>query len=389
MDESLDKVKILFVAPSNSVHTKRWLERASSSGINVLLYDLYEGIDYDLPYVRHSFQFNEKSGVFHDFAKVLFHYKKLKEITSKEDIRLIHLHWLFHQAPFAATFLRNIPIIATSWGSDVQVNWKPLKDQYKKKIINFILVSRIAIKSSAICCDSIAQKKILIRRGGWGNKIKIIYFGTNVDKFNKIKKSPDLRKRLGARENHVLVLSNRNHELIYDIQTFLRAAKMASEVNPELKFVVAGSGSLTHDLKKLSSELGLDNCVSFPGKLNDEDFASLSATCDIYVSTSSSDGGLAASTAEAMSSSTPVIVSNFGENSRWLKNETAGLIFEIGDHKELSKKILRLSWDVTLRDNMGRKGRQVIELENNSKVEWLKVEQMYKLTIGRRTFPES
>ena len=39
---------------------------------------------------------------------------------------------------------------------------------------------------------------------------------------------------------------------------------------------------------------------------------------DIYVSTSLSDGGLAASTAEAMACELPVIITNFGVNSKWI-----------------------------------------------------------------------
>ena len=32
-------MNILYVAPSNSIHTKRWINRASKNGINCYLYD--------------------------------------------------------------------------------------------------------------------------------------------------------------------------------------------------------------------------------------------------------------------------------------------------------------------------------------------------------------
>ena len=372
-------IKILFIAPSNSVHTSRWLERTYSSGIDLKIYDLYNGDDYSLPFERYVGHSEKKLGLISDILAIFSHYRKLSKITSNEKFDLIHLHWLFHQAPYASTFLKGIPIVATSWGSDVQVPWKPFKSQFKKKLTNLMLIRRIAKKSDVICCDSMAQKEILVKRGAEGSKVKIIYFGTDTEKFNDNKYSQDLRFRLGASAETILVLSNRNHEQIYDIPTFLKAAKSALEINSRLRFVVAGSGSLTDQLKDLVKKLEIDQHVVFPGRLNNEDFAALSASCDIYVSTSTSDGGLAASTAEAMSSCTPVIITNFGENSNWLKNETAGYIFEIGDSDELSKILLKLADDPDLMKKLGINGRKVIVEENNARTEWDKVLNMYSM----------
>lgn len=377
----MKKYKILFVAPSNSVHTLRWLERFTSSGHEAHLFDLYTEGAFTLQIPRYFLRPLDNKGLLADIKQTFLIYKFLKDLIEKEKFDAIHLHWLFHQAPFAATFLKKIPIVSTSWGSDIQVPWRPLKIQLKKKIINIIMVSRIARKSIFMCCDSQAQKRILVRRGSSENRVKIIYFGTDINKFRKQNRSFELRDKLGANSDTVLVLSNRNHEDVYDIPTFVRAAKIASAVNDRLRFVIAGSGTNTNNLIDLVRQLDIESKVVFPGRLDDSDFANLSASCDVYVSTSKSDGGLAASTAEAMASEIPVLVSNFGENSDWLRNQTAGFVFNIGDEVSLANLIIKLSNDSLLRSELGKKGRGIIERDNNSEIEWEKVKSLYQLVV--------
>ena len=377
----MKKYKILFVAPSNSVHTLRWLERFTSSGHEAHLFDLYTEGAFTLQIPRYFLRPLDNKGLLADIKQTFLIYKFLKDLIEKEKFDAIHLHWLFHQAPFAATFLKKIPIVSTSWGSDIQVPWRPLKIQLKKKIINIVMVSRIARRSIFMCCDSQAQKRILVRRGSSENRVKIIYFGTDINKFRKQNRSFELRDKLGANSDTVLVLSNRNHEDVYDIPTFVRAAKIASAVNDRLRFVIAGSGTNTNNLIDLVRQLDIESKVVFPGRLNDSDFANLSASCDVYVSTSKSDGGLAASTAEAMASEIPVLVSNFGENSDWLRNQTAGFVFNIGDEVSLANLIIKLSNDSLLRSELGKKGRGIIERDNNSEIEWEKVKSLYQLVV--------
>jgi L-malate glycosyltransferase len=371
------RIKILFIAPSNSIHTKRWIERFVSMGNEAHLFDIYNGSDYLIPAKRHTISPVNRKGLFFDIVQIFRIYRVLRKIVKTEKYDCIHLHWLFHQAPYAATFLKNVLIVATPWGSDVQVPWLPLKKQLKKKIVNNIIVARISKKSSAICCDSIEQRNILINRGADENKIKIIYFGTDIEKFKFENRSEALRIKLGATEKDLLILSNRNHEDIYDIPTFLKAARIALDFNPFLRFVVAGSGSRTNELKEYAMTLGISNKVVFPGRLDDSDFANLSASCDIYVSTSKSDGGLAASTAEAMASKVPVLITNFGENSDWLRGESCGFIFPIGDAEKLATLIIRLSSDAHLRLELGTCGQKIIAEDNNSEIEWKKVINLY------------
>jgi glycosyltransferase involved in cell wall biosynthesis len=379
-------MNILYVAPSNSIHTKRWINRASKNGINCFLYDQIPGGGDRIDSCKNTY-FVQKINVFKPliFLKpllyTLFHFVKLRKVIKKNDFDLIHIHWLFDFSVLASTFQRRIKIVITPWGSDIQYSPNSNRLRSVKIAFNKFLIRRIARKTDAVCCDSIAQKEILEKAGTPSKKIHIIYFGTDVNAYSPENRKVNLREKYGANESSVLVISNRSHEPVYDLETFIRASKIAYEGNRDLRFVLAGSGSLTSNYKQLISELDLKSIYYLPGRMDDEEFSCSTASCDIYVSTSKSDGGLAASTAEAMASGLPVLISDFGENASWLKNESAGMVFPIGDYKKLADQIIMLSKNQADRNQRGKIGRAIISEFNNSEIEWQKVEKLYSNLI--------
>ncbi len=379
-------MKILIIAPSNSVHTTRWIKRTLDSGIEVDLYDLASNdeLNDDLKLSYHFKCSNEviwfsKVPVFGQFLILAREFFRLRKAIrfSKPDI--IHCHWLFHSAPFFATYLaKGIPLIATPWGSDIQVPLKPLRGRLKKVLVNRIFIKRIARKSTNFCCDSNKLADILAGFGADRKKIKLIYFGTDVEAFSPKNRSESLREKFGAASaTDVLIISNRSHEPIYDIPTLILAAKDLRPIHPTFKYVIAGSGSLTSKFKQMVADLSLEDIFYFTGRLDDSEFTSATASCDIYVSTSTSDGGLAASTAEAMACEVPVIVTRFGENSLFVDGLSTGLLFEIGDVEDLKRCIISLGVSPNSRKEMGQEARRKIVTSNNSKVEWKKVLSLY------------
>jgi glycosyltransferase involved in cell wall biosynthesis len=376
-------MKILFIGPSNSVHAIRWIEQAIDSGIDCALFDLVPGASTptDSAISKH-FTYENQQGflsrlpIIGELTGMRRQYLLLKEAVNSFSPDVIHCHWLFHSLPFVATFLQDVRIISTPWGSDLQFPVKPLKGRLKKVIANRVLTSRIISKSDGFCCDSRQLASILKHRGATVDP-RIIYFGTDISKFSSKNRSDEIRKKFGAGDGDLLIISNRSHENLYDIQTLIRAAFLLRNSHTNLRYVIAGSGSITESLKNLVKDLELQDIFYFTGRLNDAEFIGATASCDIYVSTSTSDGGLAASTAEAMSCEVPVVISEFGENAEWLTNETAGLLFEIGNENELANKIQRLAQSEDLRRAMGRAGRDKISTDNNSVLEWQKVLKMY------------
>ncbi len=376
-------MKVLFVAPSNSIHTKRWINRASFNGVESFLYDQIAGGRDSIPQCKEIFFIPDLkiNGLLRPFKTIINfyqHFFKLRKILKSNTFDLVHIHWLFDISVLAVTFQKNLRMVITPWGSDIQYRPKSGKFRFIKIAFNRFLISRLARRAMAVCCDSEAQKVILQKAGAIPEKIKIIYFGTDVQIYKPENRSNQLRLKYGATDNSVLVISNRSHEPVYDIPTFIRASKSAFEKNQNLRFILAGSGSLTSDYINLINELGMKPFFYLPGRMDDAEFSSSTASCDIYVSTSTSDGGLAASTAEAMASGLPVLISDFGENSSWLHDQSAGYVFPIGDHNKLAEQLISLSIDSEKRRILGENGREIIKKFNNSEVEWKKVSNLYE-----------
>ena len=93
------------------------------------------------------------------------------------------------------------------------------------------------------------------------------------------------------------------------------------------------------------------------------------ATCDIYVSTSLSDAGLASCTGEAMASGTAVVVTDSAENYLWVKNDETGALVPVKNPTALSESIIDLLSNDEKRERVGQAGMICIRQNYNYEVE--------------------
>lgn len=158
---------------------------------------------------------------------------------------------------------------------------------------------------------------------------------------------------------------------------------MLKEV-PETKFIIVGEGSEKERLKNLAVSLDVVDSVSFIGfVLNDELPRYLNAT-DVYVSTSLSDGGIAASTAEAMSCGLPVIVTDVANNRMWVEDGVNGFVIPIKNRKMLAERIIYLLKNEDARRRFGNINRKIIEERNDYYKEMAKMEDIYQGLVKRQ-----
>lgn len=390
-------MKILFIAPGDSLHTSRWIERVSREGVECVFFDMTdESLMHPLA-LKKIFRIPNQSNsnilnnvlrflgpvgwAISNLKHVLQNYLVLRRIVKSEKPDLIHLHWLFHAASLATSFISKVPIISTPWGSDLLTPEYKRKASKLDKLKHKYVVRRVVNKSYGFCCDAPHMRAKLAEFGADVKKVQIIYFGTDINTFSPENRDPKFWVKFGLGENSLKVLSNRVLADMYDIETFIRSSRIVNEVNPEIDFIIAGGGPQTEKLKSYATSSGSSKGITFTGRLNDEDFAMATNSCDIYVSTSPTDGGIAASVAEAMSAEIPVIITDFGDNQSWLRNQTAGFIFPIGDSEELAALIIRLANSPMQRKSMGVTGRSIISKDNNSAVEIVKIIKLYEHVV--------
>jgi len=236
---------------------------------------------------------------------------------------IVHVHYLstYGFVAFLFVLLHRVPFIGTVWGSDIR-----LPRGLWRRALGFILR-----RMDVITCDAQFVARELIGLGVSPRRIRLIFFGTDVENFRPVAREPNVNPG---------VISCRGLSEMYDV-------------------ACAGQGPLYRKLVNMSHGSGA--MFVFPGWV---DMASWLPHFDVFVNTSPVDAGLSASTAEAMACGLPVVVTDTCENSWWV-DEHCGLLFPASDPVALADALIGLLKDPSRRRRMGKIGRRVIVRRNS------------------------
>ncbi len=133
---------------------------------------------------------------------------------------------------------------------------------------------------------------------------------------------------------------------------FVRAARRVIDRDPNVLFILAGSGDLERQMMHLAASLGIADKILFPGFLRGHDQHEAYALADLFVMPSISEPfGLAA--LEAMRVGTPVIVS---KQSGVAEAVASALKVDFWDVEKMADLMLSVLDSPALRDELSRKG---------------------------------
>ena len=370
-----EEMKIFYIVPLESIHAERWMRYFADAGhdIHLITSDKPSQIIKNVkvnPLKRFGPHFPIISHLVNSIAKE-FQFRKLIR-TLKPDI--IHAHYIMR-----ATLLGAVsgfhPFVVTVWGSDILI--APKESKISRYIAKYVLR-----KADLITCDGENVKKAMIKLGVNSSKIKIIYFGVDTEKFIRGPKDEELKNKLEISDSPIII-SLRRLEPLYDVETLIRCIPFVFKEVPQAKFIIAGKGSEETKLKALAKSLKILESIRFVGWIPHNELPQYIASADIYVSTALSDAGLAVSTAEAMASELPVIITDFGDNRKWVKDGINGFIIPLRDPEVLAQKIIYLLQNESERKKLGKANRQIIEEKNNWEKEMGKMEKLYQELIKK------
>lgn len=360
-------MRICYVGNASSIHLQRWIKWVASRGHDV---HLITDFPIEINNVKiYSIEHKKESGVKNFLSRMRQTKKFVKEI--KPD--LLHAHYVFGYGTFGA-YTNFHPYVLTAWGSDILVDTSSI---FKK-----VLVKNALKKADLITCDAQHLKDRMMELGIEGQKINIIYFGTDSTKFSPQKKNESLKKKLELNESPV-VISLRTLKPIYNVESLISAIPLVLQQIPQAKFIIAGEGPEEKMLKEMASSLKVSDSIRFVGSIQNDELPYYLTASDVYVSTSLSDAGLAASTAEAMACELPVISTDFGANAEWVKDGENGFLVPTKDPTSLAEKIIVLLKDKNLQLKFGKKGRKVITERLDYHTEMSKVEKIYETLIQK------
>ncbi|RJQ13676.1 MAG: glycosyltransferase [Nitrospiraceae bacterium] len=228
-------------------------------------------------------------------------------------------------------------------------------------------------------------KDALLLEGVPGEKIVVIPLGTDIERF-----SPDeaagkrTRKNLGIAEEEKVVLFSGTiawEKGIYDLAHAARLVTLEDSIKAvPLKFVIAGQGPESQNIKKCIKELGMDNIFTFIDCYPYHEMQELLNAADIFVFPSiptkawREQFGMAV--IEAMACGTPVVSTVTGPMDEIVAD--AGTLVQPNDPTTLSAAIIRLLKDDPLRREFGKKGRERAVREYDSKKIALKFASLFE-----------
>ena len=240
--------------------------------------------------------------------------KALEELLEKEDIGIIHGHYLFPAGAAAVEVGKEhgIKTYVTAHGSD-------MFELYKKQPFMRSPVKKVLRDADGVFAVSNALKHEIIATGvtGIANKTKLSWNSVDINKFSS--KANDSFKKENKLEDKPIVLFVGNLIKRKNVESLLEAKKVSQS---DYYLVIVGDGPL---FKKLSKKVEEENIhdVIFTGSRNDVE--NIIPSCDVLVLPSYSESfGLVL--IEALACGKPVIGSDVGGITEIINNDVGLLV---------------------------------------------------------------
>jgi glycosyltransferase involved in cell wall biosynthesis len=240
------------------------------------------------------------------------------------------------------------PFVLFTYGSDVLID-------PKRSLLHRWITRRVIQSADLIQVDSEVVRRAAISLGG--SPAKIVTFPRfDLNDLRNVEHDSSFRRALGWNDKTVVV-SVRLHEKLYDLDTLIRAIPIVVSRRCDIRFLVFGGGAQTAKLVKLASELNVRAFIHFMGFVPRHKMMQCLGSCDIYVSTSPSDG-TSSSLLEAISLEIPVVATRIPGNAEWISDRVDGLLFESHDHSSLAEAILHLTARRAEASRLARRAKQ-------------------------------
>ncbi len=286
-------------------------------------------------------------------------YQKLCELLRHRHFDIIHdnqtlgygmLLMKAFKIPVVATVHHPLPIdrktdiayIHRAWERFGRIMFYPLVMQHlvTRRMDRVITVSESAAEETR-CTFKVPREKI-----------RVVYNGIDTEMFRELNGKRKERGRL-------LVVANttdRKKGVIY----LLRALKLLRE-EMDVKLTIVDRGAPDNNYTPaLVERLGLDGSVEFTGRLPVEEVVGCYARAEVAVVPSLYEG-FCLPAAEAMACGLPVVATTAGALPEVVEDGKCGILVPPRDHHALAGALKRLLDDESLRQAMGKEGRERVK----------------------------
>lgn len=358
-------MRICFISVGTFTHIGPYLDYFNRAGHEVYFVSLSHSPERSVPVYNLGLggKYSDTQGKW----KYPFSMLRARKLIKKLRPDIVHAHYAT-SAGLTALVCGYHPAIVTVHGSDLTTGiksliWRPLL----RKIFRF---------TDCVNVVSEGLGDMVLSLGIDRDKIETFTLGIDTGKFpfspgTKIDKSRPLK-----------MVCTRRLEEVFDHGTILQALAILREKGVEFEMTFFGDGSLLYRMKQQVKDLGLDNEVSFAGRIHNDKLPELLGRYDVYLSASLWDGA-SLSLLEAMATGVFPIVSDIKANSAWLQNGVDGFLHKVGDAGDLAGCIMRLLDEPEIAEKARLKNRSKIEEKADRIKNMKRLEVVYECLVRK------
>ena len=182
---------------------------------------------------------------------------------------------------------------------------------------------------------------------------KLVVLNNGIDDLINPKDVDAFRKSFGG---HTTITAASRLVPWKGLQYLIEALKF---INKDVRLVIAGNGPFESQLRKLVKKFGLDERVSFAGKIEHKKIQSYIKASDVYVLPSLYEP-FPVALLDCLVAGTPIVSTNVGGIPEIIKNGS-GLLAKAGNSKDLAEKINLVLSDKKIRDRMTQSQKTEVE----------------------------
>jgi glycosyltransferase involved in cell wall biosynthesis len=210
-----------------------------------------------------------------------------------------------------------------------------------------LLLRFVTTLTDRFVCVSRDSARLAARQGVSSRKLCVVWNGIDTTRFQANRTSLD---------GPVVAVARLSPEK--DVETLLRAIALAARGRLTFHLEVAGDGPCMPILRRLTTELGLNDRVQLLGQVRE--IPRLLARAGIFVLPSRTEG-VSLTLLEAMASGLPVVTTRVGGNPEVVEEGVTGLLVSPGDPAALAEALLQLESSPEKRLRFGMAGRARVE----------------------------
>jgi glycosyltransferase involved in cell wall biosynthesis len=378
-------MRICYLADGRYVHAHRWLRFFSERGHEMSLISF-------APLQPQHVAAIESAGARYLGELDAFHLKRgwrtlnqlisLRKLFRRENIDIVHSHFLSANAWYAAVSGFHPTVITIMGGDILGDEWQPRNEIRERWLTPYALRN-----ADLITCWSNKLTNVVKRYSRPGVPVEVVHGGVDTERFCPGPKPTDLRERLRIPPDAKVILSPRLTRPLYNLDKIAMATEhvWASLPNTYFLFAILPQAKDVEYEQRVREILRHDKAdrVRYLEEIPHEQMVDYYRLADVTISIPSSDG-TPMSVLESLACGTPVVVSNIPNyDSDYIEAEETVLVADPDDVSSVASALTRMLEDSTLRQALTTEGRRRVETLGSYQAQMMHMEDLYYSLVNR------